>query len=304
MTLNDILKDAILKLENSKIDNPKFDATEILLEILDIDMANFLLKKETDLENLYDKRFIIDLINKYDQLIEYRAEHFPLQYILGETYFMGLNFRVDENVLIPRYDTEILVEKVLTDNNDKNKYVLDLCTGSGCIAISLAKLGDYKLIVGSDISHDAIEIASDNANRLIENNDTDMEMKQKIYFLESDMFSEFDRIKNNIGIEKFDIIVSNPPYIKTSVINELDIEVSKYEPFIALDGDEDGLKFYRIISKEGKKYLSENGLIYVEIGIGQVDDVKKIFERDGYNIKEIVKDMSGIDRVIVLSWKK
>lgn len=301
MTLNDILKDAILKLENSKIDNPKFDATEILLEILDIDMANFLLKKETDLENLYDKRFIIDLINKYDQLIEYRAEHFPLQYILGETYFMGLNFRVDENVLIPRYDTEILVEKVLTDNNDKNKYVLDLCTGSGCIAISLAKLGDYKLIVGSDISHDAIEIASDNANRLIENNDTDMEMKQKIYFLESDMFSEFDRIKNNIGIEKFDIIVSNPPYIKTSVINELDIEVSKYEPFIALDGDEDGLKFYRIISKEGKKYLSENGLIYVEIGIGQVDDVKKIFERDGYNIKEIVKDMSGIDRVIVLS---
>lgn len=301
MTLNDILKDAILKLENSKIDNPKFDATEILLEILDVDMANFLLKKETDLENLYDKRFIVDLVNKYNQLIEYRAEHFPLQYILGETYFMGLNFRVDENVLIPRYDTEILVEKVLTDNNDKNKYVLDLCTGSGCIAISLAKLGDYKLIVGSDISHDAIEVASDNANRLIENNDTDMEMRQKIYFLESDMFSEFDKIKNNIGIEKFDIIVSNPPYVKTSVIKELDIEVSKYEPFIALDGDEDGLKFYRIISKEGKKYLSENGLIYVEIGIGQVDDVKKIFEKDGYNIREIVKDMSGIDRVIVLS---
>ena len=302
MTINDILKDGKSILLKNKIDNAEFDATQILLSLLDIDMSNLLAEVNEDLEHIYDKSFINDLINKFDRLISFRSQHYPLQYILGEAYFCGMKFAVDENVLIPRFDTETLVEKVLDDNQDKNKSVLDLCTGSGCIAIALANLGGYKNIIASDISIDAIQVASQNAENLVHKVNADDEQDQKVYFLQSDLFDNFEKIIDNTGIDKFDIITCNPPYIRSNDIEDLDIEVKKFEPRIALDGDSDGLKYYKRISKEAKKYLNQNGKIYLEIGYDQANEVKKIFEKEKYQRIEVVKDLSGNDRVLVISY--
>ena len=301
MTINEILKDGKSVLSKNKIDNAEFDATQILLNLLDIDMSNLLAEANEALENIYEERFINELINKYDRLISYRSQHYPLQYILGEAYFCGMRFDVDENVLIPRFDTETLVEKVLDDNQDKNKSVLDLCTGSGCIAIALANLGGYKTIIASDISIDAIQVASHNADNLIHKTNFDDEQDQRIYFLQSDLFDNFSKIIDNIGIDKFDIITCNPPYIRSKDIEKLDIEVKKFEPRLALDGDEDGLKYYKRISKEAKQYLNKNGKIYLEIGFDQANDVKKIFEKEKYQKIEVIKDLAGNDRVFIAS---
>lgn len=301
MTINEILKDGKSVLSKNKIDNAEFDATQILLNLLDIDMSNLLAEANEALENIYEERFINELINKYDRLISYRSQHYPLQYILGEAYFCGMRFDVDENVLIPRFDTETLVEKVLDDNQDKNKSVLDLCTGSGCIAIALANLGGYKTIIASDISIDAIQVASHNAENLVKKVYFDDEQEQKLYFLQSDLFDNFSKIIDNIGIDKFDIITCNPPYIRSKDIEKLDIEVKKFEPRLALDGDEDGLKYYKRISKEAKQYLNKNGKIYLEIGFDQANDVKKIFEKEKYQKIEVIKDLAGNDRVFIAS---
>ena len=300
MTLNNLLKDGINILKNNNIDNFEFDAREILLDILDLDLSSFLFLYNRELENLYDNRFINNLISDYSQLINYRAQNIPLQYILEEAYFLGFRFYVNESVLIPRFDTEILVEKVLLDNNDKNKTVLDMCTGSGCIAISLSKLGGFKTVVGSDISEDAIEVASKNVDRIIDYEKNDMEMQQQIFLLKSNMFEDLNKVFNSIGIDKFDIITVNPPYIKTKNIKKLKNEVKNYEPIIALDGGNDGLKYYRIIEKEAYKYLNINGKIYMEIGYDIKDEVINIFDNEKYKICDIVKDLNQIDRVIVV----
>lgn len=299
MKLRNILDDAKALLKKHNIDDYDFDATEILLSILDMDMTEFLCEEDIELEDKYETNAISRLISNYDELIEARAEHFPLQYILGETYFCGYKFEIDRNVLIPRQDTEVLVEKVISDNPDKNKFVLDLCTGSGCIAIALANLGNYKLIVGTDISDDAISIAAKNAENLVNSNEIDDEMNQKIYFLQSDLFSNFNKIKDNLGIESFDIITANPPYIRSADLSKLQDEVRKYEPRLALDGDKDGLKYYREIAKDACKYLSDNGKIYLEIGYDQARDVKSIFEKAGYTHIETIKDLGDNDRVII-----
>ena len=299
MNYKTLLKDAIGILEKNKIEDAEHDATEILLNLLDIDMARFLFEYEDDLEERFEKRFISNLISDYDELINARASHFPLQYILGETYFCGLKFLIDRNVLIPRQDTETLVEKVLADNPDKNKFVLDLCTGSGCIAVSLASLGDYKLVVGTDISEEALEVASKNAENILPDYEYDDEMLQRIYFLRSNIFDNLGKISDKLGIEKFDIITANPPYIRTSDLSNLQIEVSKYEPRLALDGDKDGLKYYRLIAKEAKKYLNDGGKIYLEIGYDQADDVKEIFSNNGFEFVELINDLNDKNRVIV-----
>ena len=299
MKLRNILDDAKALLKKHNIDNYDFDATEILLSILDMDMTEFLCEEDFELEDKYEKNTISRLISNYDELIEARAEHYPLQYILGESYFCGYKFLVDRSVLIPRQDTEVLVEKVIADNPDKNKFILDLCTGSGCIAISLANLGNYKLIVGTDISDDAISVAAKNAENLVNTDELDDEMSQKIYFLQSDLFSNFNKIKDNLGIETFDIITANPPYIRSADMNYLQDEVKKYEPHLALDGDKDGLKYYREIAKEARDYLSDKGKVYLEIGYDQANDVKKIFENAGYTHIETIKDLGNNDRVII-----
>ena len=301
MKLKDILEEGKKTLSKSKIEDAEHDATEILLYLLDMDMARFLFECEDELEDKFSKAYIMNLISEFNNQISARAAHFPLQYLLGETYFCGLKFNVNRNVLIPRQDTETLVEKVLSDNQDRNKYILDMCTGSGCIAISLAVLGNYKMVVGADISKEALDVAVDNADELLPDIDFSDEMNQKIYFLQSDLFKDMDKIKEKIGIEKFDIITVNPPYIRSSDIKTLNEEIKDYEPRIALDGDRDGLRYYRDIAKDAKKYLNNTGKIYLEIGYDQANDVKDIFEKIGYIHIETIKDLGGNDRVIIFT---
>ena len=301
MKLRDILEEGKIALSKSKIENSDGDALEILLSLLDMDMARFLFECEDDLEKKYNRNTISNIISEFDELISARANHFPLQYILGETYFCGLRFNVNREVLIPRQDTEVLVEKVISDNPDKNKFILDMCTGSGCIAVSLAALGNYKLVVGSDISTDALDVAAKNAEELVPELGFTDEMEQHVYFVQSDMFSNLDKIREKLGISTFDIITANPPYIRSGDIKGLQAEVKNFEPRIALDGDKDGLKYYRQISDGAKEYLSEDGKLYLEIGFDQANDVKKIFENKGYIYIETIKDLGGNDRVIIFT---
>lgn len=195
---------------------------------------------------------------------------------------MGLNFYVNENVLIPQPDTEILVEEVLQLlKQNVSKKILDICTGSGAIAISIAKMQENSTVTASDISKKAINIARKNS---VDNN-TDIE------FVLSNMFEKING--------KFDIIVSNPPYIEENVISTLPKEVQK-EPYIALSGGEDGLKFYRIIAKEGKKFLNANGYIAVEIGYNQKEKVIELFEKEEYKEVYSKKDFGGNDRIVIV----
>lgn len=299
MTLRSLLNDAKCTLINKKIDNAEFDATEILLYLLDMDMARFLYMCDEELESEFDERTISNILSDFDELISARAMHFPLQYILGEAYFCGLRFMVNKNVLIPRQDTETLVEKVLLDNNDRNKNLLDICTGSGCIAIALAKLGKFKTIVGTDISDEALEIAVKNAEEILDDINIDDEIKKEIYFIKSDLFDNMNKIKSKLGIEKFDVITANPPYIRSNDIMSLSEEIRKYEPHIALDGDKDGLKFYKKIAKEVRKYLNDDGKIYLEIGYNQAKDVIDIFCSENLELVDLIKDLSNNDRVLI-----
>ena len=204
----------------------------------------------------------------------------PIQYITKKQEFMGLDFFVDENVLIPQPDTEILVEEVLKISKLFNKKIniLDLCTGSGAIAVSLAKYIKDVNIIATDISENAIEIAEKNA---IKNN-----VENKIKFVVSDMFKNIEN--------KFDIIVSNPPYIETKEIEKLSKEV-KNEPIIALDGGNDGIKYYKIIADNYNKFLNIGGYLFLEMGYNQGESVSKLFKNS-----EIKKDLCGNNRVILV----
>ena len=250
-------------------------------------LLKFILKKD----NTYiianaNKEMSRDEENKLQESIQKIKDGFPLQYITHNQEFMGINFEVNQNVLIPQPDTEILVENTIglvlgnkslenQENSKKTTRILDLCTGSGAIAISLKKyLPDVK-IFASDISEKALEVAKKNAK----NNNVEIE------FIKSDMFENIH--------EKFDIIVSNPPYIKSEEIEKLSKEVQN-EPKLALDGGKDGLKFYKIISKEIKNYLKENGTLLMEIGYDEANEVMKLFENS-----TCIKDYANNDRVIV-----
>lgn len=215
-----------------------------------------------------------------EDIVARRLNGEPLQYILGNTEFYGYIINTDKRVLIPRMDTEILVEQALK-NIKKDSLVLDLCTGSGCIAIAVKGESNAK-VSAIDISQDALNLAKENA----ELNKVDIE------FIESDMFTALqDR--------KFDVIISNPPYIKKKDIETLDREVKDFEPVLALEGGEDGLDYYRKISAECEKYLNENGKLFMEVGIDQAKDVEKLF--DGKDV-EIIKDLNGIERVVKVNF--
>jgi len=227
---------------------------------------------------------------EYREYISVRSKRVPLQHILGEQEFMGLDFKVNEDVLIPRQDTEILVEEVLRELHD-GMSILDVCTGSGCILISLVHYSNGCTGVGVDISPKALQIARENADRLLGQKENELQEEgKKIVFLESDLFA---------GVEgTFDRIVSNPPYIKTSVIEGLMPEVKDHEPILALDGMEDGLFFYRKIIAESNQYLNGGGKLYFEIGYDQADEVKELMEKAGFTDVRVVKDYAGNDRVV------
>lgn len=215
---------------------------------------------------------------EYERLLERRSRHVPLQHLTGSQEFMGLSFRVDGHVLVPRQDTECLVEQVLPFVAGKR--VLDMCTGSGCIAISLAVLGEPEYCLGVDISPEALAVAEENAGR----------HHVEAAWLESNLFEKVE--------ESFDVIVSNPPYIPPDVIEGLMPEVRDYEPRIALEGGEDGLEFYRRISTEAASYLNGGGLLFYETGHDQGEAVRQIMLGAGFQDVRCRKDYSGNDRVV------
>lgn len=216
----------------------------------------------------------------YLKLTGRRAAHIPLQHLTGVQEFMGLEFAVNEHVLIPRQDTEILVEEVMKNLHDGFR-ILDMCTGSGCILLSLLHYSNCCSGVGADISLRALETARENAQRLQET---------KAVFLQSDLFEKVEG--------KFEIIVSNPPYIRTDVIGTLMEEVRLHEPLLALDGSGDGLHFYRRIIAESRRYLCGGGQLFLEIGYDQKEAVTALMEEAGYQEVTAVRDFAGLDRVV------
>lgn len=227
----------------------------------------------------------------YQDLIQKRGTHIPLQHLTGVQEFMGLEFQVNEHVLIPRQDTEILVEEAMKYLKPRMR-VLDLCTGSGCIAVSLARLGPGTITVdGADISAEALQVARQNADRL----------NASVCFIQSDLF-EAAYFSGTSGV--YDMIVSNPPYIQTSVIDELSEEVRLHEPFGALDGREDGLYFYRKIIYESRAHLKEDGWLLFEIGYDQGEAVSRMMRENGFGSVKVIQDLAGLDRVVCARLEK
>ena len=226
-----------------------------------------------------DKLVTTEALRKFDEYIQKRKASMPLQYILGTQGFMGMELKVTPDVLIPRSDTEVLVEQVLGDGV-KDMSVLDLCTGSGCILLGLMKNETGIQGTGADVSEKALQVAKDNAKT----------QEIRAEWLLSDLYSAISG--------KFDVITSNPPYIRTSEIEHLMPEVGKYEPRSALDGGADGLDYYRKIVKDAPKYLNPGGRLYLEIGSEQGEAVKTLLEENGFNEVRIIRDYARLDRVV------
>ena len=218
----------------------------------------------------------------YQALIEKRATRIPLQHITGVQDFMGLEFQVSKHVLIPRQDTEILVEEVMRQLHD-GMSILDMCTGSGCILISLLQYSNDCTGLGVDISKEALVLADENARKLLSPD-------KQVEFVISDLFESVEGM--------YDIIVSNPPYIQSGVIADLMPEVKDHEPLSALDGGEDGLFFYRKITRECKRFLKPGGKLFYEIGCDQGAAVSEILSKEGFGEIHVVKDYAGLDRVV------
>ncbi len=266
-------------LKSSGIENVEYDIKAILTDTFGLDLNKFILDMDNEFEP--DK----DLEAKYLSRIEKRKMHIPLQYIINKQNFYGLDFYVDESVLIPRYDTENIVDRIVKDcKENKCLSVLDLCTGSGCIAVCLKKNG-FEKVYAADISDKALAVAKHNANL----NNAD------IIFLQSDLYENFPKEI------RFDVIVSNPPYISTDKIAELETQVKDFEPKLALDGGKDGLDFYKKILKLSKDFINKSGRLYLEIGYDQAKEVVDLAKKEGYYNIQIIKDLSGRDRGISMS---
>ncbi|MCM1112659.1 MAG: peptide chain release factor N(5)-glutamine methyltransferase [Muribaculum sp.] len=224
---------------------------------------------------------------RYEELVGRRAQRIPLQHLTGVQEFMGLEFAVNERVLIPRQDTEILVEEVLKNLHDGMR-ILDMCTGSGCILISLLKYSNDCSGVGVDCSVEALRTAEANADAILGAD------RRDAVFVQSDLFAQITG--------KYEFIVSNPPYIERDKIGELMPEVRDHEPVAALDGGADGLDFYRKITAQSGAYLANGGMLFFEIGCGQGADVQECMRRNGFAQIRVVKDYSGLDRVVYGTW--
>lgn len=267
-------------LNMADVADAKIDAWLLLEMVCKIDRSFYYLHMEDEVAE--------EQLSEYEIALRKRAEHVPLQYIVGEAEFMGLKFKVNSNVLIPRQDTETLVEQVLHEQKDPDIRLLDLCTGSGCIAISLAVKGGYESVTATDLSEEALKVAERNAKT----------HQKKIIFRQGDLFSALPRTEAGT----FDIITSNPPYIPTAVIATLEPEVREHEPMMALDGTEDGLRFYRQIAQEAGTWLKPGGAIYLEIGYDQGEAVSGLLREAGFDKVRVVKDLPGKDRVVCGVW--
>lgn len=278
MKYRELYDRGIKELSLKNIPDPRIDAGLLLEYVCKTDKNTLYLKPDLEVTKKQAE--------EYSSLLKKRMEHIPLQYLTGEQEFMGLTFLVNENVLIPRQDTECLVEVVLKQLHDGMR-ILDMCTGSGCILISLLHYSNDCEGVGADLSKEALKVAGQNAERLGNNGITE---KMNISFMHSDLFEQIEG--------KFDIIVSNPPYIRTDVIKTLMDEVKNYEPLMALDGKTDGLYFYKRIIKEAKPHLNRGGQLFFEIGYDQGEAVKNLMQENGYTDINLQKDLSGLDRVV------
>lgn len=285
MTLHQLLNEGTGSLIRAGAPEPQTDARRLLLEAFGLDTVHFLMNRMQPLEQT---RAVEAAAADYRQMIKKRCRRIPLQYILGNQEFMGLTFRVNRHVLIPRQDTETLVELVLEEEKEKHVRILDLCTGSGCIAVSLAALGGYEDVTATDLSDDALKVAGENAAELLGE-------PGRIRLLQGDLFGA---LEDDAEKHTFDIITSNPPYIPTEVIRGLQPEVRDYEPGMALDGDGDGLTFYRRIAGEAGAWLKPGGRIYLEIGHDQGEAVSRLLEEAGFSRIKVVKDTPGLDRVV------
>lgn len=279
MNIKEIRKIAIENLIKSNIEDANTKISILLQYLLSMSKTEIMLHENMELDETQKE----EIFKRVEEIIEGK----PIQYITHHQEFMGLDFYVDENVLIPQPDTEILVEETIHMINRKNENIriLDLCTGSGAIAVSIENYALDRNIIkiyASDISAEALEIARKNA--ILNNEETN------IRFIKSNMFENIN--------DKFDIIVSNPPYIETQTIANLSKEVQN-EPHIALDGGADGLDFYRIIAKEAKKHLNRNGWILLEIGYNQKESVSNLLQEEKYENITCIKDLNGNDRVIM-----
>ena len=268
--LSEALKQGEKQLEQAKITDASTDAWLLFSHAFHMNRVDYLLNQRQCVN--------MDQYEKYLRFLEQRCQHIPCQHIIGTQEFMGLEFDVNEHVLIPRQDTECLVEQVMAVA--KNQKVLDVCTGSGCIIISLEKLCELKAAVAVDISEQALKVAKGNANKLQAN----------VTFLQSDLFEQVEG--------KFDVIVSNPPYIRTKEIATLMEEVKDHEPMLALDGKEDGLYFYRKIIDQAPEYLNPNGALFFEIGWDQGEEVSALMEARGFKNVLVKKDLAGLDRIV------
>ncbi len=271
MTLREACRRGQESLAKAGISDAATDAWYLMEFTIHKSRAQFLLCREEEMRE--EER------EKYFRLIGQRASHIPLQQITGEQEFMGFLFQVNESVLIPRQDTEILVEEACRKIRPGMR-VLDLCTGSGCIIISLAKLCPGIAAEASDLSLEALAVAKQNGTRL----------GAQVRWHQGDLFSEIQG--------SYDVIVSNPPYIPTAQIQTLSEEVRLHEPLQALDGKEDGLYFYRKIAAQAKRYLKPEGWLLFEIGYDQAAEVGEIMRKSGYGQIQVKKDLAGLDRVV------
>ena len=259
------------KLKEAEIGEAQLDARLLLEEVCGTDHNTLLCHGDREVSEAEEEQ--------YRKALEQRAVHVPLQHLLGYQDFMGLRFQVNEYVLIPRQDTEILVEEAMRYLHDGMR-ILDLCTGSGCILLSLLHYSNDCEGVGVDISQEALQVAAQNAELL----------GIKADFLKSDLYEKVTG--------KFDLLVSNPPYIERAVIPTLMEEVREHDPYIALDGGEDGLDFYRRIIGGAQDYLKRGGQILMEIGSGQAKAVSELLREAGFKEIDVCRDFAGLDRVV------
>lgn len=271
MTYRETVEFGTKCLTDAGVPDAALDAWYLLQMVCKIERSYYYVHGEEDITQ--------DAQKEYEIAVQKRAEHIPLQYIIGEQEFMGLRFKVNSNVLIPRQDTETLVEQVLKIVKPGMK-VLDLCTGSGCVLISVLKNAPELTGMGSDISKTALLVAKENAKL----HEVDAE------WVRSDLF-------DNIT-ETFDVIMANPPYIPTGEILSLMPEVRDFEPENALDGGADGLDFYRKIAGQVKDYLNPGGYVYMEIGYDQGEAVSELMRNAGFTEVEVIKDLARNDRVV------
>ncbi len=285
-TLIQLYREGAKILEEAEISDASLDAWYLLEYVTGINKATYFGDPNRPVSE--------EMVTEYFQYIEERRKHIPLQHITHEQEFMGYSFYVNEHVLVPRQDTEVLVEEALS-RLQSDMRILDMCTGSGCILLSLLKRAEenYKITgltgVGVDISEEALEVAKRNREAL-------GCPEKQVHFLQGDLFEALGQDSDQE--QKFHILVSNPPYIRTAVIEELDEEVKLHDPYIALDGKEDGLYFYERIIREVSKYLVKPGSLLFEIGYDQGKQVSDLMKKAGFCQVTVKKDLAGLDRVV------